>query len=325
MNKICVIGVYFGELPRYFQLWLKSCEENFCVDFLVFCDQPLSNLPENVKYYPMTLFRMKELAEAALGFPVCLDRPYKVCDYKAIYGAVFKKYIEGYDYWGHCDFDLIFGDLQHFFEKYDYYNYDRFLTLGHLSLYRNTEEVNQRYRQEGSIYDYKTVYTTEKICVFDELPGITAIYQKNDFPMFIQRIFADIASIYHRYRVIEEYPLDKKAENYKYQVFYWEKGKVYRTFIKNGRLHSEEYIYIHFKKRPNFQVDCDLNATTAFYITNRGFFAKNGEVTLEDIKKYNPYPGWLYEQYEWIRYKTRKQVQRVKRFVRKVISQDGQR
>ena len=91
----------------------------------------------------MTLVKMKTLAQNVLGFDVCLDRPYKCCDFKPIYGLIFKEYVSEYEYWGHCDFDLIFGDLQSFFDRYDLYKYDRFIPLGHLSLYRNTDEVNR--------------------------------------------------------------------------------------------------------------------------------------------------------------------------------------
>ena len=36
--KVCVIGVYFGKLPEYFNLWLKSCEYNKDIDFLIVSD-----------------------------------------------------------------------------------------------------------------------------------------------------------------------------------------------------------------------------------------------------------------------------------------------
>lgn len=39
MNSICVIGVYFGSLKNYFSLYLKSCEFNQRIDFLIFTDQ----------------------------------------------------------------------------------------------------------------------------------------------------------------------------------------------------------------------------------------------------------------------------------------------
>ena len=61
--------------------------------------------------------------------------------------------------------------------------------------------------------------------------------------MFEKRIFADISMIYKRFRLA----LDDK--NYDKQIFYWENGKVYRSYYLDKDLHKEEFIYIHFKKR----------------------------------------------------------------------------
>lgn len=312
-NKICIIGVYFGSLPNYISLWIKSCEYNPTVDFYVFTDQEAPAVPQNVYWKSMTLPEMKRRAEDVLGFPVRLESPYKCCDYKVIYGLIFKDYVSKYDFWGHCDFDLIFGDLQSFFDKFDLYAYDRFLSLGHLSLYRNTEEVNKRYACGGSAVDFNQVYTTDDSCVFDELPGMTAIYQQNGFPMFSDRVFVDIASVYHRYRVIDEYPLDKKPINYAHQIFYFERGKTYRAYFVTGTLQVEEYIYIHFKKRPNYEVPFAPCDAEAFYITNQGFVKKSGKVTLELIKKLNPYRGKVFESYEKIKFQIKTKFRNAKR------------
>lgn len=302
MNKICVIGVYFGRLPKYFSLWLKSCARNSTVDFLLFTDQNVVGLPNNVKRHSMTLPEMKRRAETVMGFSVSLDYPYKCCDYKVVYGLIFQDYVSEYEYWGHCDFDLIFGDLQSFFDKYDLKQYDRFLPLGHLSLYRNTYEVNHRFQCTGGLVNYKDVYSNDRSCAFDELPGMTAIYLKNNFPFFSEQIFVDVASIYRRYRMIEQKLLARKPQNYKFQIFFWESGKIYRAYWKRGKFHKEEYMYIHFKKRPDFNVSFPVDNTDAFYITNQGFVPKTGNVTLDDVKKYNPYPGFFCEEYERIRY-----------------------
>lgn len=299
-NKICIIGIYFGKLPNYFSLWLKSCAYNPTIDFLLFSDNILTELPENVKVYQVTLKKIKEKISHLVGFTVCLEKPYKICDYRPIYGQLFSDYLLQYDYWGHCDFDLIFGDLQYFFDYYNLYKYDRFNALGHLSLYRNTEEVNQRYKCTGSNYDYKTIFLTNKNCVFDEMPGMTAIYLKNSFPFFTKRIFADIASIYDRFRLIDKYKLDIQAVNYPFQIFYWENGKCFRAFYTNKILNKEEYLYIHFKKRKNFQIMFDDNSSKSFYITKYGFYEKKQEVTKEIIKKLNPYKGIIYESLEKI-------------------------
>lgn len=136
MNKIAVVVVYFGKFPNYFGLWLKSCEKNPTIDFLVMTDQQLENRPKNVIVKPLTIECMREKASSVLGFAVKLDRPYKCCDFKPLYGLMFGEELKNYDYWGHADIDLIFGNLQYFFDKYRLYDYDKFGALGHLALYK---------------------------------------------------------------------------------------------------------------------------------------------------------------------------------------------
>ena len=312
-NKICVIGVYFGKLPNYFSLWVKSCKSNPTIDFLLFTDNIIEGLPKNVISYRTTLQYIKTRASEILDFEVCLERPYKLCDYKPLYGNLFRDYISSYDYWGHCDFDLIFGDLASFFKKNNLYQYDRFNALGHLSFYRNTDTVNNYYKLDGGQDDYKSVFTTDSSCIFDEMPGMTAMMIKNNKPIFTKQIYADIATVYDRYRIIDEYKLDKRAKNYPYQIFYWENGKCYRSYFVKGKLYTESLQYIHFKKRPNYSVNFDADRVEAFYITKFGFFPKEGEVTRKIIDKYNPYKGALYERMELCKFRLKHYYRSLKR------------
>lgn len=299
MNKICIIGTYFGALPKYFDLWLKSAGWNPKIDFFVFTDATIQNCPKNVYPIAMNLQRMKELAETNLEMPVSLNYAYKCCDFKVVYGIIFKDYIKQYDYWGHCDFDLIWGDIYSFLEKNNYEKYDRFLNLGHLSFYRNIDAVNAYYKQDGSeCGNYQEVFTHDQIYGFDEWNGLDKIYEKHDYPIFSKRIFADISQIYYRYRLA----LDDK--NYDYQMFYWDKGHVYRGYIDKSCVKVDEFIYIHFKKRPNFEIDDSVRNTDAFYITNHGFLKKDGiNITKDIIQEVNSFKGRLHEKYELLHFK----------------------
>lgn len=44
------------------------------------------------------------------------DNPsyYKVIDLKPMFGVLFKHHLRHFKFWGHCDNDLIFGDLRKF-------------------------------------------------------------------------------------------------------------------------------------------------------------------------------------------------------------------
>jgi hypothetical protein len=289
MNKLCVIAVYFGPLPNYFGLWLRSAQYNPTIDFYVITDQAVSAHPQNVKIIPYTIAQMQKRATEVLGFAAALDTPYKCCDYKPMYGRIFEKYIQKYDYWGHCDLDMIFGDLQAYFDAYTLYQYDKFLALGHLSMYRNTPACNDRYREPGALRNYGVVYSHRENYAFDELDGVYRIYQKNHYPVFSQNIFADISAQYTRYRLIETYPLDRRTINYEQQMFYWENGKVYRDYYVNGVRNRDEFIYIHFKKRADYPVNFETMNIEAFYISPEGFAVKEGESYLADVERWNPY------------------------------------
>lgn len=314
-NQVCVIGVYFGTLPAYFSLWLLSCKCNTQVDFRVITDMNLSayTLPDNVKSIPCTIDEMRKRASRILGFEACLPEPYKCCDFKPLYGLIFADVVKGYEYWGHCDFDLLWGDLSTFFVKYRLSDYEKFLPYGHLALYRNTLENNSRYRLSGSLCgNYVQAFGNGKHIAFDEDSGINMIYRQHQIPLFSKRIFADISDTYHRFRCAQ------KDRNYRMQVFYWKNGKVYRAFYYRGMIRTEEFLYIHFQKRGIMAIHGDCLERERFFITPNGFYEmKHENVELQDMKRYNPYPGLLYEKREKYRRKWREHVKpRLMRLIR---------
>ena len=312
-NSICIIGVYFGRLPNYFELWRLSAVNNEGIDFLIVTDQKNIEKADNIRVLSMNISQIKALASEKLAIEnVSLEKPYKCCDFKPVYGVIFEDYIKSYDYWGHCDFDMIFGNMTGFFEKYDLYAYDRFLTLGHLTLYKNTPEVLNRYKCKGALVDYRRVFTTEENYAFDEYDGITRIYLANNFSQFTKRIFSDIASVYKRYRDIEQYPYDNKAKNYKNQVYYWQNGHVYRKSFVGAKEYKDEYIYIHFKKRADFGIEFDAKSSQGFFITNTGFYQLSGEPGIKDVLKYNKYNP-IEEAYETIIVKLKRLIRRTRK------------
>ncbi len=49
MQSILVIHMYFGPFPKSFGFWLKSCEENADVDFLIVTDNEVELKSKNIK------------------------------------------------------------------------------------------------------------------------------------------------------------------------------------------------------------------------------------------------------------------------------------
>lgn len=169
MKSIIIIIPYFGRLPNYFQLFLNSCKTNETVDWLIVTDNTENYLyPHNVNVIHMTFSELQDRVQNLFDFDVSLDKPYKLCDLKPAYGYIFSEYITGYDYWGHGDCDLIYGDLRKFLTD-AVLSYDKVFDLGHLSLYRNCKEINEMFMKplDGIEY-YKEVFSSPLSFNFDE-------------------------------------------------------------------------------------------------------------------------------------------------------------
>ena len=100
-KKAVFMVCYFGKLPNYFPLWVKTAQTNTSFDFYIFTDQtPRISDNSNVHIFPMTFAQMQERIKAKLGNGFVIRTPYKLCDYKVAYGLLFEEYISAYPFWG---------------------------------------------------------------------------------------------------------------------------------------------------------------------------------------------------------------------------------
>ena len=314
--RICIITAQFGKLPCYINLWLKSCRWNPGIDFLVCSDIKVDEFPENVRWLYMGFSEFRTLAEEKLGMKVQLDTPYECCDLKTVYGVIFSEYLNGYDYWGYCDVDMVFGDLEWYFKKYDLNLYDKFLSFGHLTLIRNTKENNERYRLPCNAgRSYRDAFTSKGSMHFDE-GEINQIYKMYGFPIFDQRIAADISPVFKRMR------LGGDGINHCFQAFFWQNGKVWRAYQAKTKtwkgVVTEEFAYIHFQKRRMAIPGFDIDETNRFYICSDHFEVKEeiGYPTITKLKAVNPNPGRIVEGFELLRYRLAAYYRRITRILK---------
>lgn len=171
MKKIALIIPYFGKFKDWFQLFLISCKNNPSIDWIIFTDDRTDyNYPRNVMVNYTTFKSIKEKIQENFDFTICLDTPYKLCDYKPVYGEVFSEELKGYDFWGYCDIDLIFGNIRKFLTEELLNQYPKLFTRGHLSLYKNDSLVNSFYRNVDNSLLHK-VFTHSQPYAFDEWGG----------------------------------------------------------------------------------------------------------------------------------------------------------
>lgn len=249
MKKIAFIIPYFGKFPKGFKFWLMSCETNPTIDWLIFTDDRTAyNYPKNVKVTYCNFEDIKKRAAKMLGFEPALDRPYKLCDLKPTYGEMFEDKLKGYDFWGHCDIDLVWGDIRKFFTDELLNKYDKLSNQGHACLYRNTPEVNARYKTViDTVVDYKEVFTSNKSYAFDE-PMMEQIYKYLKIPYYVKTNYVHLTKYDYGF-FMAHMPKEMDYKN-KHQIFVWENGKIWRVYVVNKKIYKEEYMYLHFWCRP---------------------------------------------------------------------------
>ncbi len=149
---------------------------------MLFTDADMSaySIPDNVHVHAMTLEEIRQRAAKHLDFDPVLTTPYKLCDYKPMYGLIFQDYLAGYDFWGHVDPDVVWGDMGSFITDELLDEYSRLFQRGHLNLYRNTDEVNHFALHElpGWNICYKDIYSTTRHCCYDESALIEHLFSK---------------------------------------------------------------------------------------------------------------------------------------------------
>ena len=91
-HSVALIQHYYGTLPNYFPLWLKSAGYNSNFDFMIFTDIDFSgyNVPSNVHVIPMTFDEMKARIARHIDYDFICDTPYQACDYILLYGLYSK-------------------------------------------------------------------------------------------------------------------------------------------------------------------------------------------------------------------------------------------
>lgn len=263
IKKILILP-YFGEFNEYFQLWLNSCAKNKNTDWLLITDVDIEyNIPENVRVIKKTFLEVKTLFQQKFGFNIVLDKPYKLCDYKQYYGFLFEEYITKYEFWGYCDCDLIFGDIETFLEKKKFENYDKLLRTGHLSFVRNRKEINELFKK----YDTYRITTTSPINYgYDESVegyhlGFAGELLDNGYAFYQNDgVVADIDFRFFPFHVV--------SSPQRESIFLYDNGKTYRIDrTDDKRLQKTEVMYVHLQKR-KMEVKCDLNSQKFLIIPN---------------------------------------------------------
>ncbi len=138
MLKKILLLPWFGPFPSWLDQWVANMEY-------------LKPMGYDYKIYS-NLDLFKERIVEVLGInPVIESGTGKVWDYRPALGLLFSEDIKGYDYWGHTDFDCVYGNVEKFIpdsflKNVDIYGNHYDYISGPWSLYRNCKEVNNAFK-----------------------------------------------------------------------------------------------------------------------------------------------------------------------------------
>lgn len=323
LKKCALILPYFGNFHNYFQLFLNSFGNNEYFDLYIFTNNKYKyQYPKNVILVNMELSEIKSRIENKINLSISLNTPYKLCDYKPTYGLIFEDYIKEYEYWGHCDCDLIFGNLEKILLPLLNQNlYDKLFAAGHLTIYRNTEENNKMFMSKyNGVELYKQAFSSEKIYVFDE-----DYKDKNVHRIFInqnKKVYNQDLSMNptpKKSRFLRSYydPVIKKFnwENSTPSKFYWNGKSIIRcTYNKETKkVEENEYLYMHLQSR-QMTMKKDVLTASVFEITPTRFLKRNNVPRYKkNLKLYTYYFPNLY----WYRIYQMKIIKKIKKIINK--------
>ena len=245
MKTVVIIFPYFGILPVQYNMWRESALRNTTVDFMFFTDADVEPA-QNIIVHKMTFADFRKLAQKAFDFPIVLDRPYKLCEYKQAYGHILQDYIKEYDFWGFGDLDLVYGDIRAFITD-SVLTHKFLLGWGHLTLMRNDKDVNTYFMKQINGYQsYKDAFTTSKIVFFDEY-GYNGCSDKwrNCRPddCWLEWPFDNVS------KPKQAYHFNSMTRGWKQVVFEHVDNKLFMLRFNNGQLEKKESLYAHFQHR----------------------------------------------------------------------------
>lgn len=260
MKSYAFIVAYYGVLPTYFSYWLKCAQNNPLLDFFIITDNDISVDVSNIHIIRWSFRELKRRLQCIFPYRIILESPYKLCDYKPVYGLLLHDFLLDFDYWGYIDVDLIFGDVTKFLRKIEgNSNYERIGLHGHMTLMKNTEEFTTYFWNPNNlkeVYRSKEVYTSRHIFGYDEVGGGRFRYglayqqikeDKNIFPL--DDYVSDIEIVHKNFNC------SRRGTRICDERFEYIDGSLYSIYMgENAIPVREEIMYAHFQKR-NMVVD----------------------------------------------------------------------
>lgn len=251
------------------------------IDWIIFTDDKTSyDYPVNVKVIYTDFSALKNLIQEKLDINVSNIKPYKLCDFKPFYGLIFEDYIGDHLFWGHCDFDCIFGRLTKFISDSMLQEYDKLFFLGHLSLYKNSSKMRELIRDFfNSIENISLMLAKNYPYQLDEVVFIKYLSEKK-IPIFsddsmIADVFCLKKPFYITHSEIKKEHNDtirlvSTYDSNRGMLFSYHQGILDAYWLGNtNKINHKEYMYVHFQKRKLTVTVEPTDADNFFVVPNK--------------------------------------------------------
>lgn len=262
VSSIILIIPYFGKWPFWMPLFVKSCQFNPDVNWLLIgdCGRP-ERMPENMTYQFISFEDYCNRVSQTLGLDFHPDQPYKLCDLKPALGYVHEEEIRGYDFWGFGDLDLVYGDLKGYFTEEKLARYDFIATherrvSGHLCIMRNNEKYRNLF---WKIPTFRERIQDKAHHALDEGGFSRLFLKRKNFPRPLFRMAGMLNPLRRSAEFKEAFstpngkvPWVDGSYNFP-EVWIWDHGK-----LTNSRMLGREFPYFHFLSwKSEFKKDPD--------------------------------------------------------------------
>lgn len=257
--SIAIVIPYFGKWDEWVPLFFETVRRNATIEFFVFTDCGMDGLTApNVRARSMSLEEYVAMVNERLGLAFSPPDAYKLCDLRPLFGAVHEPELGGFDFYGWCDTDLLFGDIRAFYTddllaRVDVLSTHEHRISGHFALFRNTARNRGMYRR---IYAWEEALRRPEFVGIDE-HGITNAYLMTVFDKANEKLGWEVENPVTRWakrrrrsklHLCEQYTtpflphpwLDGSTNSAQPDVWYYRDGRV-----TNSRDTGREFIYLH--------------------------------------------------------------------------------
>jgi len=235
---------YFGKWPVWIDLFLHSCGKNTAFDFYIFsdCEKPEITY-DNVFFNKISFQDYCQKVSAELNIKFNPESAYKLCDLKPFYGYIHREDIKSYSFWGFCDVDLVFGNLNAFIpenhNRFDVFSTHNDRLSGHFCMIRNSEEW---VRLCFMIDDWKIKLTDNRYFGLDELDFSLLIFPE---AKYIARFYGKIMMKIMGWKLAWEtyytiFPIIHLLLNFKKRRLYFREQHTTPILAADGRLYRKE-------------------------------------------------------------------------------------